>query len=35
MVFVDMKGFLRLLEEKLQSVDVERLKYLLADSLTG
>ena len=35
MVFVDMKDFLRLLKEKLLPLDVERLRYILADSLTG
>ena len=33
--FFRMGGFLRLLEEKLQPLDVENLRYILEDSLTG
>ena len=35
MAVIDMKGFLTILEEKLQALDVENLRYILADSLTG
>ena len=32
---IDMRDFLRLLEEKLLPLDVEELKYILQDSFTG
>ena len=35
MAVIDMKGFLTILEEKLQPLDVENLRYILADSVTG
>ena len=35
MAFVGMKEFLRLLKEKLEPLDVENLRYILVDSLTG
>ena len=33
MAGVDMKPFLRVMKENLQPLDVEKLKYILADSL--
>ena len=33
MDFLDMKGFLKLLEENLQPLDVQNLRYTLEDSL--
>ena len=35
MVGIDMKEFLRVLGGKLERLDVENLKFILADSFTG
>ena len=35
MAHIDMRNFLRLLEEKLLPLHVQELKYILQDSFTG
>lgn len=35
MVSVDMNGFLHVIGETLIPIDVQKLKYILTDSLTG